>query len=80
MSNTELPSAHEDVQSMPEEGIQQELRLRAHQLWIARGCPLGSPEEDWLRAERELRREAEATTAVASTASSGHTGCSSLLE
>jgi sugar/nucleoside kinase (ribokinase family) len=26
----------------------------AYQYWQERGCPDGSPEEDWLRAEREL--------------------------
>jgi len=26
----------------------------AHSFWEARGCMGGSPEEDWLRAEREL--------------------------
>ena len=26
----------------------------AYSLWEARGCPIGSPEEDWLRAEKEL--------------------------
>ena len=27
----------------------------AYDLWQARGCPYGSPQEDWLRAESELR-------------------------
>jgi hypothetical protein len=27
---------------------------RAYQSWIERGCPMGSPEEDWYRAEREV--------------------------
>ena len=26
----------------------------AYRLWLERGCPEGSPEEDWYRAEREL--------------------------
>jgi hypothetical protein len=26
----------------------------AYQLWQGRGCPEGSPEIDWFRAEREL--------------------------
>jgi hypothetical protein len=25
----------------------------AYQLWILRGCPDGSPDQDWLRAEEE---------------------------
>ena len=31
--------------------------LAACGLWEARGCPIASPEEDWLRAEEELRGE-----------------------
>jgi hypothetical protein len=27
----------------------------AYSYWMARGCQGGSPEEDWLRAEQELR-------------------------
>ena len=28
--------------------------------WQSRGCPLGSPEEDWLTAERELQESGAA--------------------
>jgi hypothetical protein len=28
----------------------------AHQFWQERGCPEGSPDEDWFRAEEEVRR------------------------
>jgi Protein of unknown function (DUF2934) len=31
-----------------------EIAALAHRLWIERGCPEGSPEEDWLNAEQEL--------------------------
>jgi len=27
----------------------------AYQYWRERGCPIGSPEEDWYRAEQALR-------------------------
>ncbi|MGA3205489.1 MAG: DUF2934 domain-containing protein [Bryobacteraceae bacterium] len=27
----------------------------AHQLWVARGSPEGSPDEDWFRAAEQLR-------------------------
>jgi hypothetical protein len=27
----------------------------AYQLWLQRGCPIGSDQEDWYRAEAELR-------------------------
>jgi Protein of unknown function (DUF2934) len=33
----------------------QEIAALAYQYWQARGCPDGSPEEDWFRAERELQ-------------------------
>jgi Protein of unknown function (DUF2934) len=33
----------------------------AHELWRARGCPEGSPEEDWLRAEEQLRATRQVT-------------------
>jgi hypothetical protein len=36
------PPSHEQIASL------------AEKYWVARGHPLGSPEEDWLRAEREL--------------------------
>ena len=26
----------------------------AYQLWLQRGCPVGSDQEDWYRAEKEL--------------------------
>ena len=32
----------------------EEIALRAFELWRARGCPEGSPEIDWLQAEKEL--------------------------
>jgi hypothetical protein len=34
----------------------------AYELWQARGCPEGSPEEDWYRAAHELRARAESRT------------------
>ncbi len=32
-----------------------EIAAHAYRCWHERGCPDGSPEEDWHRAERELR-------------------------
>jgi len=31
-----------------------EVAALAYRYWQARGCPIGSPEEDWYRAERFL--------------------------
>jgi hypothetical protein len=33
----------------------EEIARLAHSYWESRGCQGGSPEEDWLRAERQLR-------------------------
>lgn len=35
----------------------EEISQRAYELWVARGCPDGSPDEDWFRAQEELRQE-----------------------
>ena len=31
----------------------------AHRYWELRGCPIGSSEDDWYRAEHEIAREWE---------------------
>lgn len=33
----------------------EKIAARAHQHWVERGCPVGSPEVDWREAEEELR-------------------------
>jgi hypothetical protein len=45
----------------PENGYFEHERVEelAYQLWLDRGCPIGSPENDWLRAEQELRNQTE---------------------
>jgi len=35
----------------------------AYSYWQARGCPIGSPDEDWYRAANELRRPLAAAAA-----------------
>jgi hypothetical protein len=32
-----------------------ELAALAYELWQARGCPEGSPDVDWLEAEKQIR-------------------------
>lgn len=44
---------------------QEEIARLAYELWMQRGCPLGSPEEDWCRAEEQLRHRPLAATASA---------------
>ena len=43
------------------EPSQEEIAKLAFLYWEARGCMGGSPEEDWLRAERELKLSLAAT-------------------
>ena len=31
----------------------------AYELWLARGCPIGSDQEDWFLAESMLRKQRE---------------------
>lgn len=47
------PSESEGLASVkpPDPG---EVAALAHQYWQERGCPTGSPDEDWFRAERAL--------------------------
>jgi len=37
----------------------EEIAVLAYSYWEARGCPHGSPEEDWFRAEADLHKKAE---------------------
>ena len=51
----------------PKTGNQLEIIPLAYEFWQARGCPDGTPEEDWFRAEEELEnRTRPALTAGAS--------------
>ncbi len=34
---------------------EQSIAALAYQLWMERGCPIGSPEVDWFQAETELK-------------------------
>ncbi|MCZ2075897.1 MAG: DUF2934 domain-containing protein [Bryobacterales bacterium] len=42
---------------------QEQIAALAHALWEARGCPEGSPEEDWYRAEEQLKGQIQNTAA-----------------
>lgn len=44
----------------------QQIALQAYFYWQARGCPLGSPDEDWFAAEAALRKPAAAAAAAGS--------------
>lgn len=46
----ESPAVRADVGAMREQ-----IQALAYRLWLERGCPIGSPQVDWLRAEDEMR-------------------------
>jgi hypothetical protein len=37
------------------ESLETQIRNLAYQLWLARGCPAGSPEVDWQEAEERMK-------------------------
>ncbi len=43
----------------------EEVAERAYSYWLERGCPEGCPEEDWYRAESELRTHGSVKTGQA---------------
>jgi hypothetical protein len=54
----ETPSLAETAAPVAAAPLQDEIASLAYLYWEARGYQGGSPEEDWLRAERELRARA----------------------
>lgn len=38
-----------------EEEEHERIAVLAYEFWQERGCPIGSPEVDWFRAEEEIR-------------------------
>ena len=48
-------SARADTVAVRRELTHEDIARLAYALWEARGCQAGNPEEDWLRAEQELR-------------------------
>ena len=45
------------VEQQTRKSPHEEIAIRAHRLWEARGCPIASPVEHWVRAEEEIRAE-----------------------
>jgi hypothetical protein len=52
-SVTEISSQSARI-GRPEPEDPEEIAALAYALWQARGCPHGSPEEDWFQAKQEL--------------------------
>jgi len=47
--------------ALNQELSREDIARLAYALWEARGCEGGNPEEDWLRAEQELRQRTPTT-------------------
>ena len=47
----------DDLTTRQTETTHEEIAIRAYGLWEQRGSPFGSPEEDWFRAEEQIRSE-----------------------
>ena len=52
----ETPAIIDVSQTISREVDESGIAALAYELWQERGCPIGSPEEDSLRAEQELKR------------------------
>jgi hypothetical protein len=55
---TTTPAAMVESGASPNSPAQEEIAALAYSYWVTRGYHGGSPEEDWLRAERELHQRA----------------------
>jgi len=52
-----MEPSNDPVTNRPESPGHEDIALRAYSLWEKRGSPIGPPDEDWFRAEQELRAE-----------------------
>ncbi len=49
------------MQIFPDSMEKKQIAVLAYALWQFRGCPFGSPETDWFRAEREIKKRRAAS-------------------
>ena len=56
-NTAEIPSTLARAEYAPSH---EEIAALAYTYWLERGCPSGSPEQDWQRAEREFSVKASA--------------------
>jgi Protein of unknown function (DUF2934) len=58
-TNTSSRIARTFYSDLPTSSVNQEIAKLAYSLWQQRDCPCGSPEFDWLEAERRVRQSFE---------------------
>ena len=52
-------------ETLPTGPSHSDIAALAYQIWSDRGCPIGSPDEDWFQAEKELSRRDESAAMAA---------------
>jgi hypothetical protein len=51
-----MPTSFSALEDTSEPKNRKQIAALAYKFWQARGCPDGTPEEDWFRAEREIAK------------------------
>lgn len=62
------PSRDDEEVALDRDGSQppdREIAALAYHLWTERGCPIGSPNDDWFQAEAELKNKVRTKAATA---------------
>lgn len=55
----DVVTADEDLPEIEFELDPTDVAIIAYQLWEQRGCPYGSPDDDWYKAERRIKARPE---------------------
>ena len=56
-TRTDAPVQGTPAEDAANRSLNEQIAALAHALWYDRGCPEGSPEEDWFKAEQEIRKQ-----------------------
>ena len=64
MAKKEESTTNPTAESLTAAEEHKEIARLAYSYWQARGCPVGSPEDDWYRAENELRQPMTVTASA----------------
>jgi hypothetical protein len=64
--NRETPSRvrPESYEEGNDPSLHEQIAQRAYVNWQSRGCPLGSAEEDWFEAERQMQEQQRLAAAI----------------
>ena len=60
-----LPATVPEPEETQSPALHDQISALAYRYWTERGCPIGSPEVDWLLAEEEIRSRQHSLSAVA---------------